>query len=563
MKMNLKKTLSLVLAILMVMTAVPLSGLATETCEHDYSVLVYVAQEESHYFKCSECGSRNFATMTPCSGGAAAKCGEKKKCAVCNGEYGPAEEHNFQDIVDDKYYVAGTGDCQHPKKYYKSCANENCDAVDTNTFDGANGTHIPNDGVSNNNATCTADGTLTISCTVCGDILNNNAPDAGSALNHLFTEKLQDDAHLVDAGDCKTKKTYYYDCARCDFNAKDLAEGKEDYIYTGDDYGEHELRDMPILAYRKSAATCSKPAVYYKWCAECEETADDIYGEDTTETFTYGEPHDKPTVPYKPNYAGGVIKASEARINTNVKEIDFRIKAASCNERAQYSYLCKECEEPMLTADSVGGDIDLHYYEAGEPVNPNHLNVKTADGKTTLIKLVKEGMAPTCTEKGYDATYECLVEGCRYYGKNVRGEEIDALGHNFDAEKALPYTPVEDTCKADGQYARRYCKECKYSYFYEATNITDLKNPNYDKFAENAVDRSYGEKTLAIKKADHTFIESKDYCIVCGAEKSLENCSCIVCNGQGFMYIIGIILNFFWKLAGKNQYCGDCGAQHW
>ena len=134
--------------------------------------------------------------------------------------------------IDEKFYVAGTGDCETVKKYYVNCANEGCDEKGTVTFDGtAYGEHVWNDGTVTG-ATCTADGTRVFECTVCGETKSETATE--SALGLDFNEKIKDEAHLAALGTCKVKTTYYYDCTRCDFNAKDLAEGKEAYIYEDD-----------------------------------------------------------------------------------------------------------------------------------------------------------------------------------------------------------------------------------------------------------------------------------------------------------------------------------------
>ena len=49
----------------------------------------------------------------------------------------------------------------------------------------------------------------------------------------------------------------------------------------------------------------------------------------------------------------------------------------------------------------------------------------------------------------------------------------------------------------------------------------------------------------------------------CGEIKDEQrDCTCIACNGEGIMYLLGALLNWIWKLMNTNQFC-DCGKQHW
>jgi hypothetical protein len=560
MKRNFKRTLSLILAVLMVMTVVPMSGMASEeVCTHENATidtLSAVNGQPRHYVNtCPDCG---LDKAENCFGPEATTCEEAPKCLVCEQVIGEALPHNYSErIEDDENCLVAEVNCKTFKQYYKSCSvcgEPSTAAEDIFTSTTKKGEHTPDAGVSNEDATCEEDGTLTIRCSLCSIVLDDDAADDESALGHNFTKEVESDDRKVvgSVATCAKGALYYLTCSRpgCDewsTSAEDTFEGE-----TSDD---HDFKELPILVYRKSAATCSKPAEYYRWCPICEQTTKDLYGEDTDETFTYGEPH----TPKNVVKAGAVGKNQE----------DFIRTPANCNNKARYNYLCAECEEPMK-----GDDKGFDWYEDGEPINPNHgKEYITVNGKKIkLLEFVSAKVPATCTTNGQEAVYKCLVETCPYYGKEVGGEVIEAPGHDFDATKAVAYLNA-DRCLKNGVYGRRYCKTCGYSFYYgekvtidkkeETVTFENLKNPEFDKKAELSIGNEKGEKTMVIEKANHTFVEDKDYCTVCGEEKSANNCSCIVCNGKGFMFIVGLILNFFWKLTGQNQYCAECQAQHW
>ncbi|MBO5416621.1 MAG: hypothetical protein J6A83_08350 [Clostridia bacterium] len=61
------------------------------------------------------------------------------------------------------------------------------------------------------------------------------------AEGHNYTEKIKDAEHLRDlAQDCQTPESYWFDCSRCDSNAKDDVYGYGKY-YNGTVYGEHNM----------------------------------------------------------------------------------------------------------------------------------------------------------------------------------------------------------------------------------------------------------------------------------------------------------------------------------
>ena len=548
MKKNFKRTLSLILAVLMVITVVPFSGMATDEHEHEYNVPVKMADENGHRFDCA-CGQKgSVADAEDCTGGIPT-CATQAICDVCRAPYGDTLEHNFEAKRETAEYIDDEGDCKTLQTFYFSCANVGCTAKGTDSFTSETdkyGEHVLNTGTVTG-ATCTANGTLERECTVDECEYTTSATAEDTALGHDFNEKIKDEAHLDELGSCETKTTYYYDCTRCDFNAKDLTtEDKEDYIYE-DDFENHNfvaVDPTQVLAAVKSAATCSKKAVYYKNCSVCRASALNI---DETAVFEFGEPHAKPTT------AAGVIEPGKVDLDKNgvadLKEIDYLRKHAKCDDNEIYSYVCATCYEPMIAnnADMSGNDIMIEgihfYYKDGTAKNPGHADVKKN------MTLVAEEKKPTCTEDGNPAKYVCNVVGCK--GERfvyAEGEDYKAKGHKYDEKETKTY--ADATCALDGTYGYKYCTECKTEFYYNAK----------------------GEEITAayvalnpLKKTGHDDSNNDHYCDKCDSSVTAQDtCKCICHNNEGLMYFVVLILKFFWKFTGSKQYCpATCGEAHY
>ena len=141
--------------------------------------------------------------------------------------------------------------------------------------------------VSNNDATCEADGTKTAKCDHEGCEETHYMNDEGSKLGHSFTNYVSD-----GNATCKVDGTKTATCDRegCEQQSSILDEGsKLPHTYTAERATEQ---------YLKSAATCTQKAVYYKSCADC--------GLKGSETFESGEKDSS-----NHNFEGGVCTRCE------------------------------------------------------------------------------------------------------------------------------------------------------------------------------------------------------------------------------------------------------------
>lgn len=156
-----------------------------------------------------------------------------------------------------------------------------------------------------------------------GDMDTSKAYDTNdcflkSALDHDFTEKLVDDAHLKSAATCTESAVYYYDCSRCDTHSKDktFESGKP----LGHDFTEKLVDD----AHLKSAATCTESAVYYYDCSRCDTRS-------TADTYSYGDPlgHSYTQYVYNNDATYDADGTETAHCNHSCGETDTRTKVGS------------------------------------------------------------------------------------------------------------------------------------------------------------------------------------------------------------------------------------------
>ncbi len=118
-----------------------------------------------------------------------------------------AHTHSFVEKADKKY-LKSAATCVNKAVYYTSCSG--CGERGTETFEyGEPLNHSFTHYTSNNNATCTQDGTKTAKCDRCG--ATDTVPDLNSKLGHKFTHYTSDGNATYDKDGTKTAK-----CDRCD-----------------------------------------------------------------------------------------------------------------------------------------------------------------------------------------------------------------------------------------------------------------------------------------------------------------------------------------------------------
>ena len=170
--------------------------------------------------------------------------------------------HEFTQKITDYEYLLSPATCTEKAKYYYSCE---CGEKGTETFDyGSPLGHNFGDYLSDDNATCIADGSKTAKCIRCN--ATDTVTDANTRLGHKFTNYVPDGNATCTKDGTKTAK-----CDRC--NETDTitdANSKLQHTYN---------RQIAADKYLATTATCTKKATYYYAC---------ICGTKGTETYEYG-----------------------------------------------------------------------------------------------------------------------------------------------------------------------------------------------------------------------------------------------------------------------------------
>ena len=262
-------------------------------------------------------------------------------------------------------------------------------------------------------ATCTEAAVYYKSCT-CGEN-GTETFTSGSALGHDYTQKFEDAAHLkTAASNCTEHNIYWFDCSRCDSNAKNDLEATDKY-FTSATTGSHSFTEEIADEAHYVAGTgtdCQSVKKYYYDCAYCDQI-----GTATWDSTTYG-PHSYAAV-WSSDADG---HWHECSLCHGKKDKAEHIPGAAATETTPQK--CTACDYTITPA--------LGHTHSMTPVAAN---------------------PATCTTDGNKAYYVC--SGCSKWYADAAGNEeitdhssvvIGHLGHDF--APATCTTPK--TCKRDG-----------------------------------------------------------------------------------------------------------------
>ncbi len=492
MKRNFKRVMSLLLTVLMVLTAVPFATFAAEECEHDYNYAY--DSDDYHTYRCSKCGDRGFEK---CSGGEAT-CKDKAVCEKCKTAYGELSTvHGEATLVLEDKYLASKATCIAKAYYYYQC--EVCEEPikngetisvgkidpDGHEYDEAvantgelAGTHSAVCSLCKENVLsaecfdeepevfapdCTTAGKTENKCDACG---YEWVSDEKAALGHDFSEVIVDEAHLKSAATCTAKATYWYDCAVCDVNAKNDTEATDAYYENGETEPHSFTATVADEKYIVSAANCQQKAVYYKSCTACglssKGTADADTFEGAMGTHSWG------TYVYNNDAKCGVDGTETATCTINgCNEKDTRTKAgtalqhvfteeivdeahikdaATCTAKATY---WKDCAREGCAVMASDATVAANYFEAGEFAAHSFTEeikdeAHLKEAATCVAKPVYWYDCANCDVIASDATVEA-----NYY----TDEAGELKTHEFTVEKVEDkYLAVAATCSTKAIY---------------------------------------------------------------------------------------------------------------
>ena len=173
------------------------------------TVNLHFAADEERYLALNEQNGNNYFAFY--------KSGQKQDLSLVPVNYVP-HEHSYDNDCDT------------------TCNDANCDYVreveDHNWADIVDPENLAKNRVSE--ATCTSPAIYKQSCSICGVAHGNETFEYGEKAAHVYTEELENAAHLKSAGDCQTGNVYWYDCAKCN-----SISNKE--YYTGKTKGGHNV----------------------------------------------------------------------------------------------------------------------------------------------------------------------------------------------------------------------------------------------------------------------------------------------------------------------------------
>ena len=369
---------------------------------HDYEGQPYKSDATDHWQVCKHDGCTQ-ETAHQAHSGHEATCVAESKCQVCGYKLADKDPNNH--LLAQKTEAKAPTCTQPGNDAYWHCtdcgkyfADKNGDmdtskAYDTNdhflkfALDHDFTEKLVDDAHLKTGATCTASAVYYYDCSRCDTRSTADTYSHGDPLGHNFTEKLVDDAHLKSGATCTEAAVYYYDCSRCDMHSADKT------FTDGDPLGHSYTKEDTGADYLKSAATCTEDAVYYKSCERC--------GKNGTETFIA---------------ADTALGHSYTREDTGAAHLK---SAATCTEDAVYYKSCERCAENGSETFTVAGTALGHDF-AGQPYlhdETGHWQTCKRDGCDVTSaaekhisdegKITKE---PTAAVEG-EKTFTCTVCG--------------------------------------------------------------------------------------------------------------------------------------------------------
>ena len=389
---------------------------------HDYQGQPYKSDATDHWQVCKHNGCTQ-ETAHQAHSGHEATCVAESKCQVCGYKLADKDPNNH--LLAQKTEAKAPTCTQPGNDAYWHCADcgkyfadkngdmDTSKAYDTNdrflksALDHDFTEKLVDDAHLKTGATCTEAAVYYYDCSRCNEHSTADTYSYGDPLGHDFTEKVTDAAHLKSAATCTESAVYYYDCSHCDTHST-----ADTYSY-GDPLGHNFTEKVTDAAHLKSGATCTEAAVYYYDCSRCNEHS-------TADTYSYGDPlgHD----------------FTEKLVD------DAHLKSsATCSEAAVYYYDCSRCD--MHSADKTFTD--------GDPLG--HSYTKEDTGADHLKS------AATCTQ---DAVYYKSCERCGKNGTETFIAADTALGHSYTREDTgAAHLKSAATCTEDAVYYKS-CERC-------------------------------------------------------------------------------------------------------
>ena len=446
-----------------------LTSLVIDAKGHNYGTLIAKVDAT-----CTATGTKAHYTCSDCN-----KNFDESKNELTSLEIA-ATGHTYDKQLATSEYLVSAANCTQAAIYFYSCSK--CGEKGTTIF--ASGDplgHSFTNYSSNNDASCTQDGTKTATCDRC--TATSTVTDEGSKLPHTFNKQETTEKYLATAANCTQAATYYYSCSVC-------GEKGTTTFASGDPLG-HSFTNYSS----NNDATCTQDGTKTATCDRCAATS---------------------TVTDEGSKLPHTFDKQEATS-------DYLATAATCTQAATYYYSCSVCGEKGTTTFASGDPLGHTYGTLIAKVDAtceatgtlahytcSVCNKNFDESKNELTSLVIDAkghdygsfvaeVSATCEATGTKAHYTCLV--CNKNFDESKNEltslVIPATGHAYDGKT------VDDKYLVSAANCTEAAK-----YYYSCSNCGKA-----------------GEETFTAGEPQHTLVVDADgnaVCSVCGLTLTLS-----------------------------------------
>ncbi len=307
-------------------------------------------------------------------------------------------------------------------------------------------------------ATCTSEGTKTVTCSRCEATTNVTIPKLGHSYKKVSGGK---------AATCTEYGWDKYECENCDATYNELI--KE---------SGHKLTGEPETI----APTCTEQGYTKQYCEACGEWIKSDYVNASGHNFTgagtvvtppictaggyttYTCQNDGCTYSYVGDY-------TPASSHDYTGENSTVVTPPTCTSKGYTAHKCKNCEYYFIDTyvDATGHDFDMTKGEAGTDAETGKNYTKypckhecgeyqyeyLGDGCSHVNWEYVKTVAPTCTQDGYDI-YSCPT--CR--DNAIKTNIKPALGHNWDYWEIEKYPYVDADGTQHNGIQKHVCLRC-------------------------------------------------------------------------------------------------------
>lgn len=308
--------------------------------------------------------------------------------------------------------------------------------------------------ISNNDATCTADGTETATCEYCDE--TDIRVDEGSMHAHTMAY------YAAKPGNCTEKgNVEYWFCSECGKNYDSKNGGNVIYDVTTPIVEDNHN----IIHHEAQVPTCTEIGWNaYETCSRCDYTTYEeipATGHNWSEEFDWSEDGKSCTVIFTCQNDATHVEELSADVTPEV------VTAASCLTVGEIAYTAtavldgetyQDTKRVTVPATGHNWSEEFNWSEDGKSCTViftcQNDNTHTEELAATVTSKVKT--EATCTEMGTTA-YTVTVE---FYGKTYSDskdvEDIEALGHGETELKGAKKT----TCTEEGYTGDKVCSIC-------------------------------------------------------------------------------------------------------